>query len=494
MNQADWVARANALAPRRDLFINGAFVPALSGARFTTSTPRDQSVLAEVASAQEADVDLAVRSARAAFESGVWSESDPGYRKRVLLAFADLIEANRDELALVETLDVGKPIGDTTRVDVPGAARTIRWYAETIDKTYDEIAPAPRSALALITREPLGVIGAVVPWNYPLLITSWKLGPALATGNSVVLKPAEDSSLSALLLAELASAAGLPDGVFNVVPGLGPVAGQALGRHPLVDKIAFTGSPAVGKRFLTYAGESNAKQVALELGGKSPQVVLADAPDLDHVAETVAWGIYYNSGQTCNAGSLVVADRSVHDELLARVVAHTRTFVQGDPLDPATTVGPMVSSRQRERVAAYLAMTPGEGGRTAVGGGLDDTGGGVFVQPTVITGVPESSPLAQDEIFGPVLVTLPAKDTEDAVRIANGTRYGLAAAVWSRDLVTAHTVARRLRAGTVWVNTFDASDVITPFGGIKDSGSGRDKSLHALAAYTGLKTTWVNLG
>lgn len=493
MNMSAWEKRAAELKPESRMYINGAFVDAVSGKTFDDISPRDQRVIAKVAAGDTEDVNRAVKAALTAFESGVWSEMNPRDKKAIMLKWADLIREHQEELALLETLDVGKPISDSMNVDVMGAARTVQWYGEAIDKTYDEIAPAPRNALAMITREPLGVIGAVVPWNYPMIISSWKVAPALAMGNSVVLKPAEQSSLSALLLARLATQAGLPDGVFNVVTGLGPEAGQALARHNDVAKLAFTGSGPTGRKMLQYAAESNMKQVALELGGKSPQVVLDDVKDLDACASSIAWGIYYNAGQTCNAGSrIIVQGQKLKEELYGRLTEFLKSFPVGDCLDPASYMGPIVSKQQRDRVNGYLDMV-GKDGESFVFGGDKATGESNLIQPTLIDGVKHGSTLSQEEIFGPVLVSIDATDDADALAKANGTAYGLAASVWSGNVARAHNFARKLRAGTVWINTFDMSDVITPFGGFKGSGSGRDKSLHALDNYSALKTTWVDL-
>ncbi|MGH3451282.1 MAG: aldehyde dehydrogenase [Haloechinothrix sp.] len=488
----DWVRAAKDRTPEGRMFVDGDYRSAFSGATFESRTPRDGTVIAQVARGAEADIDAAVRAARASFEDGRWRTLAPRVRKQIMLRWAELVRAHTEELALLETLDVGKPIVESARVDVASAAFCIQWYAEALDKIYDEVAPSGDGTLVTITREPLGVVGAVVPWNYPLIIASWKLAPALAAGNSVVLKPAEQSSLSALLLARLAVEAGVPAGVFNVVPGLGEEAGQALGRHPDVDKIAFTGSGDVGKLFLRYAGESNGKQVQLEAGGKSPQLVLADATNLAGVAEAVAWGICYNAGQTCNAGSRLLVDRAIKDELLSQVVDVARSFVVGDPLDPSTTMGPIVDQRQLDTVLSYIDLGQEEGAELIGGRRLNADSGGYFVEPAVLDKVANTNRVAQEEIFGPVLAVVEFDGVDEGLALANQTAYGLAASVWTKDLATAHRVAGKLRAGTVWVNTFDATDVFAPFGGFKASGSGRDKSLHAMDEYTALKTTWID--
>ena len=489
----EWETAAAALRPEGRLFVDGGYLDAASGGTFESRSPRDGTVVARVARGGAADVDRAVASARAAFDDGRWRNRSPRSRKNTMLRWAQLVRDSAEQLALLESLDMGKPVVESVRVDVAAAAGTLQWYAESLDKVYDEVAPSGPGQLVTITREPLGVIGAVVPWNYPLIISTWKLAPALGTGNSVVLKPAEQSSLSALLLARLAVEAGVPEGVLNVVTGMGPEAGQALGRHDDVDKIVFTGSGAVGRMFLRYAGESNGKQVQLEAGGKSPQLVLADAADLDAVAQAVSWGICYNAGQTCNAGSRLVVDRSVKDELLAKVLEVNRQFVVGDPLDPATSMGAIVDGAQLSKVLGYVESARADGADVIGGRRLREDSGGYFVEPTVLDRVAGDSSAVREEIFGPVLAVQEFSGLDEGVALANATSYGLAASVWTRDVDTAHRVARSLRAGTVWVNTFDATDVFAPFGGFKGSGAGRDKSLHALAEYTGLKTTWVDL-
>ena len=479
---------------RTEAFIDGLFVAAADGRTFATVSPRDGTEIARVARGGAEDVDRAVAAARRAFDRGDWAFADPAQRGRVLVRLAELMTEHLDELARIESIDTGHPIGDARGVDVPNAARCLAWYGEAIDKVYGEIAPTAADALALIGREPLGVVGAVVPWNYPLIITAWKLAPALAAGNSVVLKPAEQSPLSALALAELAAEAGIPDGVLNVVPGFGEEAGQAIGRHDDVQKVAFTGSVPVGRLFQRYAGESNGKAVSLELGGKSPQVVLADAADLQAAAEAIGWGIFYNAGQTCHAGSRVVVQRSARDELVERLARVAQTFVPADPTAPDTVLGALISTEHLDGVMARVERAAAGGARVLAGGvRAQPVTGGAYMQPTLIESDDRAAPIVTEEVFGPVLVIQTAEDVDHALELANDTRYGLAAALWTSDVRTAGRLSRRLRAGTVWVNTFDASSMATPFGGFKDSGHGRDRSLHALDSYTQLKTTWISL-
>jgi gamma-glutamyl-gamma-aminobutyraldehyde dehydrogenase len=489
------MAVAASPAFRTQAFIDGAFRDAASGETFVTENPATGQPIASVAAGGAADIDAAVRSARTAFDDGRWSRRSPADRKVVLVRFADLLESNLEELATIEALDAGKPITDCREVDLPDTIKTIRWYAEAIDKIFDAVAPTGPEALGLIVREPIGVVGAVLPWNFPLLTAAWKVGPALAAGNSVVVKPAELTSVSTLRMVELASEAGLPDGVFNVVPGLGETAGQALGRHMDVDMVSFTGSTEVGRYFLHYAAESNLKKITLECGGKSPQLVLADPPDLDIVAEQVLFAALMNQGENCSCGSRLIVQRSVQDALVERLVAGLPAWKVGDPMDAATKIGPMVEKPHLEKVMEYIAAGRREGARVVAGGDrILAESGGYFVAPTIFDNVTNSMSIAREEIFGPVLSTIPFDSEEEGVRLANETSYGLAASLYTTNLDSAFRVARALRAGTVSVNAYSEGDITTPFGGYKQSGfGGRDKGLEAFDQYTEKKTIWVTL-
>jgi acyl-CoA reductase-like NAD-dependent aldehyde dehydrogenase len=427
------------------------------------------------------------------FERGDWSEAEPAWRKKILLKLADLMAADKEQLALLESLDMGKSISNAL-ADVDSSINCIRWNAEAIDKIYDEIAPTGPDVLGLISRQPLGVVAAIVPWNFPLSMASWKLGPALATGNSVILKPSEKSPLTAIRLAALAQQAGLPDGVLNVLPGFGGDCGQALGLHMDIDGLVFTGSTAVGKKLFEMSGQSNMKRIFVECGGKSPNIVFADCPDLDAAAKAAAAAIFYNQGEVCVAGSRLLVERSIKEEFLAKVMAIGEQMAPGHPLDPNTFMGAIVDEQQLNKVCAYVEKGQQEGATLRMGGQrtMLETGG-FYLQPTVFDHVDENMAIAQEEIFGPVLSALVFDDEEQALAIANNSDYGLAAAVWTSNLTRAHRMARKIRAGTVWVNAYFGGDMSMPFGGFKQSGNGRDKSLHAFDKYLEIKSTWINL-
>ncbi|WP_281826966.1 aldehyde dehydrogenase [Jannaschia rubra] len=491
----DWQDAATAITFSGQSVIDGKSVDGLSGKTFASKSPIDGRHLPDVALCDAGDVDRAVASGRRAFEAGVWSGTTPADRKRVMRCLANLIRTQRDEVALLETLDMGKPIGDSTSIDVRAVANCFDYYGAAIDKIYDEIAPTARNAIALVTREPLGVVAAVVPRNFSMLMATWKVAPALAAGNSVVLKPAEQSSLTAIRLVELALEAGVPPRVFNVVTGTGPDVGRAPGLHMDVNGIFFTGSTPVGRIFMEYSARSNLKKIGLELGGKSPNIILSSYRDTAHAARTSAHSAFFNQGEMCTCPSRLIVERTIHHEVVETLLEVARDYAPGDPLDPSTSMGALVDHRHTKRGVDFIRTAERDGATIRTGGRQvrEDTGG-CYVEPVVLTDVTNDMTIAREEVFGPVLSVIAVDDVDEAVRVANDTPFGLASAVWTDDLTTAHKVSAGIRAGLVYVNCYDCDDLTVPFGGFKQSGIGRDKSLHALDKYTELKTTWIALG
>lgn len=473
------------------MFIGGKWVDSQSGKTFPTINPATGEVICQVAEGDKADIDLAVKAARKAFESGPWPKMSAAERGRLLHKLADAIEANIDELAALETLDNGKPLRDARNADLPLTVKAYRYYAGWADKIHGKTIPIEGNYFCYTRHEPVGVVGQIIPWNFPLLMQAWKWGPALAAGNTLVLKPAEQTPLTALYVARLAQEVGFPDGVINVVPGYGPTAGAALSSHMDVDKVAFTGEGATGKIVMTAAAQSNLKRVSLELGGKSPNIIFADA-DLDAAIEGAYFALFFNQGQCCCAGSRLFVEESIHDKLVDKLAAKAKAQQVGDPFDPNTTQGPQVSQEQMERILGYIESGKKEGAQCVTGGKrLGDKG--YFVEPTLFTNVKDEMKIAKEEIFGPVMNVLKFKDVNDVIERGNRTTYGLAAAVWTRDIKKAHAIANSLRAGTVWVNCYDVFDAAAPFGGYKQSGIGRELGEYALELYTEVKTVTVAL-
>ena len=475
--------------------IGGRSADAEDGKTFATLNPSTGQPLARIAECKAVDVDKAVAAARAAFDDGPWPRMSPAERKTILQRLATVVEANAEELAELEALEAGKPISDALGVDLPETVGTLRWHAEAVDKIYDKISPSEPGCLSMIVREPVGVVAAVLPWNFPIMMAAWKLGPALAEGNAMVLKPAEQTSMSTIRLAELAAEAGVPDGVVNVVPGFGEVVGKALGEHMDVDCVGFTGSTETGRLFLRYAADSNLKRVLLECGGKNPMIVMPDVEDLDNAADHAANSIFWNMGENCSSNSRLLVHESLKDELLELILERAQDWVVADPMQTACRIGPLIEKDHLEKVLGHIEQAKSEGARLVCGGerALTETGG-YFVQPTVFDDVTPEMQLAREEVFGPVLAVMTFKTPEEAIALANDTEFGLAASVFTESNKTAHNAARRIRAGTVSVNCYGEGDHGTPFGGYKLSGfGGRDKSLAAHDQYCELKTVWMDL-
>ncbi|MGE0004312.1 MAG: aldehyde dehydrogenase [Parvibaculaceae bacterium] len=494
LTRDEYKSLADSLPLPANAHIDGRSRAAHSGETFDTVNPATGQVIARIASCGKADVDFAVGKARLAFESGVWSRAHPGERKRILRRLAKLIERDAHELAVLETLESGKPIHDVETIDIPEALHCLEWHAEAADKLYGQTSPSGDDVVSMIVRQPLGVVACVLPWNFPILMLAWKIGPALASGNCVIVKPAEQTNMSSLRIAELAREAGLPAGVLQVLTGPGEVTGRELGLHPDVDMVAFTGSTDVGRKFLEYSAKSNLKRIVLECGGKNPCIVLDDAEHLDAVAQHVTQAVFWNMGENCSSSSRLIVHEKIKDRLVEAVLHKLREWPLGDPLDPANRLGAIVSKDQFDRIMGYIKKGRAEGARLVAGGNAHKRGKGYFIEPTVFDDVTPEMTIAREEIFGPVLSVIRIRTADEAVRVANDTQYGLAASIFTVNLGRAHRMARDVRAGTVTINCYGEGDVTTPFGGFKLSGfGGRDKSVHAHDQYTELKTIWADI-
>lgn len=485
---------ADELVFPKGAYIDSKFRSASNGDEFESVNPSNGKVLASITACGQEEVDHAVLKAREAFEDGRWSRMHPSERKQILIKLCKLIKRNQKELAVLESLESGKPIAEIESIDIPESIHCIQWHAEAIDKIYDQIAPSGDDAVAMIVREPIGVVACVLPWNFPIMMMAWKLAPALGAGNSLIIKPAEETSMTALCLAELATEAGVPPGVLNVVPGLGETTGKLIGLHPDIDMVSFTGSTEVGKYFLEYSAKSNLKKIVLECGGKNPCVVMEDAEDLDVVAQHVTNAVFWNMGENCSSNSRLIVHNAISDDLIERILHRLRDWRTGTPLDPANRLGAIVSEKQYKQILKYIEIGKKEGAEIIAGGNAIELDGGYFIEPTIFKNVTPEMTIAREEIFGPVLAIITVNGDDQAVEIANDTNYGLAASVFTSNLKRAHRMARSIRAGTVTVNCFGEGDITTPFGGYKQSGfGGRDNSIHAHDQYTEMKTIWLDI-
>ena len=494
LTQSEYLAIAEQINFPTNAWIDGSYTPAINGGTLATINPATGQEIAQISACDAADVDVAVAKARQAFEAGVWSKLHPSERKQVMIKFVKLIKRNQQELAVMEALESGKSIKDCVSIDVPETIDCIQWHAEAIDKIYDQISPSGDAALGMIVREPIGVVACVLPWNFPMLMAAWKLGPALAAGNSVILKPAEQTSMSCLRLAQLAHEAGVPAGVINVLPGLGETCGQSLGLHNDIDAVSFTGSTEVGRLFLQYSAQSNLKRVVLECGGKNPCIVLDDAERLDEVAEHVVNAVFWNMGENCSSNSRLIVHSAIKQQLMVKVLEKTRDWITGDPMDPRNALGAMISQEHFDKVMQYIDGAKQQGAELILGGKAIELNNGLFIEPTIFDQVTSDMTIAQEEVFGPVLAVMTVNSAAEAVALANNTCYGLAASVFTSNARRAHNVARAIKAGTVSVNCYSEGDMSTPFGGYKSSGfGGRDNSLMAHDQYTETKTIWMDL-